>query len=378
MISSPCPFWVSFSNWILHQLKDRLKPTTVTLALGALVDVSRTKADLLVENAILRQQVIVLRRQVKRPRLTHKDRLRLVLLARCTKFWAQALHIIQPDTLLRWHRDLFRLFWRYKSGNWRKKPRISPETIGILRQMIRENRLWGAERIRGELLKLGITLSKRTIQKYIHRIRKYPSPDHSWATFIRNHAGDIWACDFTTVYDWLFRPLYIFVIMELKKRRIIHVAVTDSPTDEWTAQQLREATAWGEKPKYLIRDRDSKYGNRFTGLAFHTGIQVLKTPFRAPKANAYSERLMGSLKRECLDHFIILNRRHLTDVVKEYAVYYNGNRPHQGINQLVPSETEGRIPVQLGRKSYFSTGNIQSVAFLGGLHHSYSRGAAPP
>jgi putative transposase len=166
--------------------------------------------------------------------------------------------------------------------------------------------------------------------------------------------------------------------MELKRRRIIHAAATDSPTDEWTAQQLRKATAWGEKPKYLIRDRDGKYGNRFTGLAFHTGIQVPKTPFRAPKANAFCKRLMGSLKRECLDHFIILNRRHLTGIVKEYAVYSNGNRPHQGINQLVPSETEGRIPVQFGRKSYFSTGNIHSVAFLGGLHHSYYRGTAPP
>jgi putative transposase len=162
------------------------------------------------------------------------------------------------------------------------------------------------------------------------------------------------------------------------RRRIIHAAVTDSPTDEWTAQQLREATAWGEKPKYLIRDRDSKYGNRFTGLAFHTGFQVLKTPFRAPKAYAYCERLMGRIKRKCLDHFIILNRRHLTGVVKEYVVYYNGNRPHQGINQLVPSESEGRIPVHFGRRPFFPTGNIQSVAFLGGLHHSYSQGTAPP
>jgi putative transposase len=243
--------------------------------------------------------------------------------------------------------------------------------------MIRENRLWGAERIRGELLKLGITLSKRTIQKYIHRIRRIPYSNHNWATFIQNHAGDIWACDFTTVYDWLFRPFYIFVIMELKRRRIIHAAATDSPTDEWTAQQLREATAWGEKPKYLIRDRDSKYGNRFTGLTLYTRIKVLKTPLRAPKVNAYCERLIGSLKRECLDHFIILNDRHLTGVVNEYAVYYNGKRPHQGINQLIPSEAEGRIPVQFCRKSYFSPGNLQSVAFLGGLHYSYCRGIAP-
>jgi putative transposase len=225
-------------------------------------------------------------------------------------------------------------------------------------------------RIRGELLKLGITISKRTIQKYLNRVKKLPSLNHNWATFIRNHSGEIWACDFTTVYDWLFRPLYIFVIMELNRRRIIHFAVTDSPTDEWTAQQLREATAWGEKPIFLIRDRDSKYGNRFTSLAFHTGIQVLKTPFRTPKANAYSERLMGSLKRECLDNLLIINRRHVTGVVKEYAVYFNGHRPHQGLNQKIPEQSD--------KKPISSCGIIQSIAFLGGLHHSYSRGAAPP
>jgi transposase InsO family protein len=236
--------------------------------------------------------------------------------------------------------------------------------------MVQENHLWGAERIRGELLKLGIPLSKRTIQKYFNRVKKFPSQNHNWAAFLRNHAGDIWACDFTTIYEWLFRPLYVFVILELKRRRIIHLAATDSPTDQWTAQQLREATAWKEKPKYLIRDRDGKFGNRFNSLAFHTGIQVLKTPFRAPKANAYAERFMGSLKRECLDNFIILNRRHLNGVAKEYALYFNGNRPHQGIGQQIPSQYE--------KKPIMTTGKIQSIVFLGGLHHSYFRGAAPP
>jgi putative transposase len=167
----------------------------------------------------------------------------------------------------------------------------------LIRQVIRENKLWGAERIRGELLKLGITLSKRTIQKYIRLVRKAPSFTHNWATFIKNHMGDIWACDFTVTYDWLFRPIYIFVIMELKKRRIIHIAVTDSPTDEWATQQLREATPCGEHPKYLIRDRDSKYGSHFSALATHSGIKLIQTPFRTPKANAYCERFMGSLKR---------------------------------------------------------------------------------
>jgi putative transposase len=223
MNSFPCPFWVAFSHWIQHQIKGWLKPTIRTLALGAISDICRSRADLLIENALLRQQLIVLNRQVKRPRLTNGDRLRLLLLARCTKFWQQALHIIQPDTLLRWHRDLFRLYWRHISNRGKKKEGLASETIQIIRKMIQENKLWGAERIRGELLKLGINLSKRTIQKYICWVRKTHSFSQNWATFLNNHIGDIWACDFTVAYDWLFHPIYIFVIMELKNRRIIHL-----------------------------------------------------------------------------------------------------------------------------------------------------------
>jgi putative transposase len=175
MNSSPYPFWVSFSYWIQHQIRGWKKPTTITLALSTRADLSRSKADLLVENAILRQQLIVLNRQIKRPYLTNGDRIRLVLLARFSKFWRQALHIIQPDTLLRWHRDLFRLYWRYISNRRKKKQRISSEMIQIIRRLIQENTLWGTERIRGELLKLGITLSKRTIQKYIRLVGKTAS-----------------------------------------------------------------------------------------------------------------------------------------------------------------------------------------------------------
>jgi transposase InsO family protein len=333
MNSSPCPFWVSFSHWIQHQIKGWMKPTTVTLALGALADLSRSKADLLVENALLRQQLIVLNRQIKRPQLTNGDRIRLVLLVRCSRFWHQALHIIQPDTLLRWHRDLFRWYWRYISNRRNKKQRIASETIQIIRRLIQENTLWGAERVRGELLKLGIPLSKRTIQKYIRLMRKKLSFTQNWATFIKNHMGDIWACDFTVAYDWLFQPIYIFVIMELKKRRIIYMGVTDSPTDEWTTQQLREATPCGRHPKYLIHDRDSKYsrGPHFSALATHSGIKVIKTPYRTTQANALCERFMGSLKRECLDHSLVLHPRNLKHLVTEYRTYFNEERPHQGI-----------------------------------------------
>jgi putative transposase len=369
MNSSPCPFWVSFSHWIQHQIKGWMKPTTVTLALGALADLSRSKADLLVENALLRQQLIVLHRQVKRPQLTNGDRFRLVLLARCTKFWNHALHIIQPDTLLRWHRDLFLLYWRHISKNREKKQRISSKVIQLIRKIIQDNQLWGAERIRGELLKLGITMSKRTIQKYIRLVRKTSSFTQNWATFIKNQMGDIWTCDFTVAYDWLFHPMYIFVIMELKKRQIIQMGVTDSPSDEWTAQQLREATPFGRHPKYLIRDRDSKYGSQFSALATHSGIKIIKTPYRTPQANAFCERFMGSLKRECLDHSLVLNKRHLKRLVSEYRVYFNEERPHQGIQQRIPNRPDG-LPIN-------ESGEIRSVSFLGGLHHGYSRVSSP-
>ena len=241
--------WKFFLFRFLHQIKHWAKPTTLSLISDVLSDLTHTRSDLVVENALLRQQLIVLNRQVKRPQLTRSDRFWLVLLARFTKFWKQALHIVQPDTLLRWHRDLFRLYWRLKSKRKNNKPKIPPETIDLIRKMANENRLWGAERIQGELLKLGIKVCKRTIQKYMPKVRKSPSSSQIWATFLKNHASDIWACDFTVVYDWLFRPWHIFVIMELKTRRIVHSAATTSPTDEWTAQQLREATPWGQSPK---------------------------------------------------------------------------------------------------------------------------------
>ena len=216
---------------------------------------------------MLLRQLIIIIRQVKRPKLTSRDRFRLVLLARCTRFWKQALHIVQPDTLLRWHRELFRFYWRLKSKRKQSKPKIPPETVDLIRKMAKENHLWGAERIRGELLKLGIRVCKRTVQKYLPKVRESPSSSQTWATFVKNHVADIWACDFTVVYDWLFRPWYILVMMELKTRRIVHSGVTNSPTDEWTAQQLREATSWGKGPKYLLHDRDSKYAAHFSAVA---------------------------------------------------------------------------------------------------------------
>jgi transposase InsO family protein len=266
---------------------------------------------------------------------------------------------------LRWHRELFRQYWRRKSQG---KPKISAETIALIEKMAKENRLWGAERIRGELLKLGIDVSKRTIQKYMPKEGKSRSSSQTWATFLKNQASNIWACDFTVAYDWLFRQWYIFVVMELKTRRIIQTGVTQYPTDEWMAQQLREATPWGKGPKYLIRDRDSKYARHFSTVAVSSGIKELKTPYRTPQANGICERFMGSLRRECLDHILIHEGRHLERVVKEYTAYFNQARPHQGIAQCIPNHYELS-------KSKPTSGRIISKEILGGLHHSYSRTA---
>jgi len=352
-----------FLLWLQERIKHWIKPATPVLVSGVLSDLSRSRIDLVVENALLRQQLIVLKRQVKRPQLTDPDRFRLVFLSHFTKFWKQTLHIVQPETLLRWYRELFRFYWRWKSQG---KPKISSETIKLIHKLARENRLWGAERIRGELLKLGIAVSKRAIQKYIPKERKELGSSQTWATFLKNQASEIWACDFMVANDWLFRSWYIFVVLELKTRRIAHIGVTQFPTDEWTAQQLRNATPWGQRPQYLIRDRDSKYARHFSAVAAGSGIQELKTPYRTPCANGICERFMGSLRRECLDHMLIHHGKHLQQVVQEYTAYYYRERPHQGIDQRIPNHYA--IPVSKPIR-----GRITSKAILGGLHHSYAR-----
>ena len=359
--------WKCTTRWIEKQIKLLTKPSVQSIALGSLSDATRSRADLLAENALLRQQLIILRRQIKRPQFSDNDRLLLVLLSRCTRFWKQTIFIIQPDTLLRWHRDLFRFFWRWKSKSKSKKPRVSPNTIALIKQMASENSLWGAERIRGELLKLGIRLSKRTIQRILPKVIRISN--QSWSTFIKNHSRDIWACDFTVVHDLLFRPLYVFIIIELHTRRIVHAAVTKSPSDPWTAQHLRQATPWGKLPKYLIRDRDSKYGKHFAAVT--SSIKILKTPARAPRANSFCERFIGSLRRECLDHMFILHRKQLHRIVQGYVHYYNSHRPHQGIGQqILDCFDHGNYPWPVSHPETRTI--VISTPVLGGLHHHYA------
>lgn len=287
------------------------QPARPSLLLGTATDLALSKAELIAENALLRHQLIILQRQVKKPHLTRSDRLWFLLLASCLSHWKEALLIFPPETLLRWHRQGFRLFWKFKSRNRGGRPRLSAETITLIQQMAQDNRLWGAPRIRGELLKLGITVATATIQKYMRAARPNRAPSQTWSVFLKNHASDVWACDFLPVIDLFFRPLYAFFIVALDSRRVVHFGVTRNPTDAWVAQQLREATAFGPVPRFLLRDRDQKYGDAFMRVVKGSRIEVLKTPYRAPQANAICERFLGSARRECLVHMLILGERHL-------------------------------------------------------------------
>lgn len=345
------------------------KPRPPALARGLATDLVRRRHDLLLENAFLRQQVIVLSRATKRPALPPWDRGLLVLLARRLRTWADALLIVQPETLLRWHRQGFRLFWRWKSAPRTPPSPLAIATIELIKQMGRDNPLWGAERIRGELLKLDIRVSKRTIQKYLRQASRPRPTGQRWSTFLRNHAGDIWACDFLQVTDLLFRPLFAFFLVELGSRRVVHLGVTRHPTDAWVAQQLREATPCELRSRFLLRDNDGKYGAHFAQLAVASGITVLRTPVRAPRANAVAERFLRSVRRECLDHLLLRREAHLRRALGEYVAYYNQVRPHQGLGQRVPASGVSSKPAR------HDAGNIVAVPILGGLHHAYQRAA---
>jgi putative transposase len=241
------------------------------------------------------------------------------------------------------------------------------ETIALIREMAKDNRLWGAERIRGELLKLEMHVCKRTIQKYMRTVRTQQPQGQTWATFLHNHATQIWACDFLQVTDLFFRPLFAFFVTLLQSRKVIHVGVTRSPTDAWVAQHLREATPYGKAPKYLIRDNDNKFGPCFARVARTSAIEILKTPVHAPRANAICERFMRSVRQECLDHLVIYREKQLQRVLDTYVAYFNWARPHQGIAQQIPEQRKS-VPSAQG------TGNkVISLPVVGGLHHDYQK-----
>lgn len=348
-----------------NRLREWARPQSRPIS-GLVIDHLRSPAALRRENALLRKQLEIACRQIRRPQLRRADRLFLVLLARLTPTWPETVLLVHPETILRWYRQGFALFWRRRTKQRSGHPRIADNTISLIARMARVNRLWGAERIRGELLKLGIRVTKRTIQKHLRQLHRPRPRGQSWASFLSNHAHEIWACDFLQTYDLFFRPILAFFVIELGSRRVIHSAATRAPSRAWVTQQLREATAWGQCPRYLIRDNDDKFGSRFDALAGVSGIQILRTPIRAPNANAVCERFLRSVRAECLDHLIILGARSLASNLRRYCRYFNSARPHQGIGQLIP---DGSMPLaDTGRP-------IVQIPVLGGLHHEYRRAA---
>ena len=271
---------------------------------GAGRDLARTKGQLLAENALLRQQLLVLRRSVAPPAMAPADRALLVLLAGRVPAWRQALRIVRPDTLLRWHRAGFRAHWRRRSRPGPGRPPLPGATAALIRRLADENPLWGAERIQGELQKLGLRVAKRTIQRYLPAPRAPRPRGQTRATFLRNHAPEIWACDFLSVTDLLFRPLYAFVVIELATWQVVHVNATRHPSDAWVAQQLREAAPFAEGPRFLIRDNDAKYGQQFDQAAAVRGIPGPARPPSVPhgpmrRASGSSAACAGNASITC-------------------------------------------------------------------------------
>jgi transposase InsO family protein len=327
----------------------------------------RTWAELQAEILALRHQLLVLQRSVRARnlRLSTTDRLLWVWLSRLWSDWRSALVIVKPETVIAWHRRGFRLYWSWKSRHPQGRPSVSREVIELIRKMSLANPRWGAPRIHGELLKLGFELSEATVAKYIARPRKPPS--QTWHTFLANHAKELVSADFFVVPTAFFRVLFVFVTLSHDRRRPVHFAVTEYPTAEWVAHQLLEAFPWDSAPRYLLRDRDGSYGERFREAANWLGIREVLTAPQSPWQNAYVERLIGSIRRECLDHVIVLNETGLRRILKSYFEYYERTRTHLSLSKDAPV---GR-PIQP-----IETGRIVEIPQVGGLHHRYERIAA--
>jgi len=331
------------------------------LVLAVLTAPFKSRSRLEAENAVLRHQLIVLQRKVRgRVRLTNNDRRFLIQLYRWFPSILQVLTIVQPETLVRWHRAGFRCYWRWKSSSRGGRPQIETDLRALIRWMSIENPLWGAPRIHGELLKLGFEVAQSSVAKYM--VKRRGSPSQGWRTFLRNHAPDIAAMDLFVAPTIGFDLLYAFIIVRLDRRDLVWINVTSHPTAEWIARQITEAFPWDDAPQYLIRDRDQLYGAIVTRRLRAMGIRDKPTAPASPWQNGFAERLIGSIRRECLDHIVVMGEEHLRRVLRSYARYYNEIRTHRSLDKDAPVSR----PAQ-------QAGNIKSHPILGGLHHYYVR-----
>jgi transposase InsO family protein len=333
--------------------------------LGALRASLRTRTDLALENLALRQQLALLRRS-KRPQFGRLERLFWVWLSDQWAGWREALHVVRPQTVIRWHRQGFRAFWTRTSRRGRVgRPPVISELAELVRTMALANPLWGSPRIHGELLKLGFEVSQRTVARLMPRRPK--SPSQTWRTFLKNHLADLVSVDFFVVPTATFRVLYVFVVLLHHRRRVVHFNVTDSPTAAWTAQQIVEAFPDDSAPRYLLRDRDCIYGCEFRKRVKSMGIAEVLTAPRSPWQNPFAERVIGTIRRELLDHVIVLNEQHLRRRLRSYLRYYHGSRTHLALEKDAPEPRAVEPPEQ---------GRIVALPQVSGLHHRYVRCAA--
>ena len=333
----------------------------ICFVLAVLASPFKSKSRLEAENAVLRHQLIVLQRKVRgRAHLTNNDRWFFVQMYRWFPSIMKVVTIIEPETLVRWHRAGFRRYWRWKSRSRGGRPQIEADLRTLIRRMSVENPLWGAPRIHGELLKLGFAVAQSSVAKYM--VKRRGPPSQGWRTFLHNHAPDIAAMDLFVVPTIGFDLLYALIIVRLDRRGLVWINVTTNPTAEWIARQLTEAFPWDEAPHYLIRDRDQIYGAIVTRRLRAMGIRDKPTAPASPWQNGFAERLIGSIRRECVDHFIVLGEAHLRRILRSYARYYNDIRTHRSLDKDAPVSR----PVQ-------RIGVINSRSILGGLHHHYSR-----
>jgi len=321
----------------------------------------KSKLRLEAENAVLRHQLVVLRRKLKgRARLTNNDRWFFVQLYRWFPSILPVLMIIRPETLVRWHRAGFRRYWRWKSRRGGGRPPIEAQLRALIWQMSTENQLWGAPRIHGELLKLGFEVAQSNVAKYM--VKRRGPPSQGWRSFLRNHAPDMAAMDLVVVPTIGFKLLYGFVIVRIDRRDLVWINVTTNPTAEWIARQITEAFPWDGAPGYMIRERDRICGAVITRRLRAMGIRDKPIAAASPWQNSFAEWLIGSIRRECLDHIIVSGEAHLRRILISYAAYYNSVRTHRSLHKDAPIYR----PVQ-------QIGIIRSHPILGGLHHHYVR-----
>ncbi len=336
-------------------------PATIHLLATFIADLFKSPRRLEVENLFLRHQLnIALRGAPHRPRLRGSDRALLVWM---TWLWPSLLglsRVVEPDTILRWHRAGFRAYWRWKSRGRPGRPRVNRELRELIQRMSKENPLWGAPRIHGEVLKLGFEIAESTVSKYM--IRRRGPPSQTWRTFLCNHAQAIAAIDLCVVPTLTFECLFAFLVLRHGRRQLLWFAVTRHPTAEWLAQQIVEAFPWGTAPAYLVRDNDRAYGQAFTRRLRTMGIRDRPISPRSPWQNAYVERLIGTLRRECLDHVLIFGERHLRRILALYSSYYNQTRTHLALRKDAPL-----------RRAAQESGTIMATPILFGLHHRYAR-----